>query len=149
MWTLVHLLDSLDNRDHSGYILWLLRYPIIISVGHPWDKVCCVGIVSFFYGTFWIGRRRTRYAYSIKISSLKSGKYLRSNTSDRSVIRKRQRYCHDRTLKDDFSSSAAHKMQPFLPRHQQLFIVSHVAVHSRCFVCNRYIFVVWINLILN
>lgn len=70
--------------------------------------------------------------YLIKTSHSKSGKYLSSNTSDRSVMRKRRRYCHDRTLTDGFRGSTAHKMQPFFPKHWQLFILPHATMHLRC-----------------
>lgn len=88
--------------------------------------------VSIFCTTLWIGRRRTRRDYPIKTSRPKSSKYLSSNTSDRSVMQKWRRYCHDRTLTDGFRGSAMRKMQPFFPRHRQLFILPHATMHSRC-----------------
>jgi len=46
MWTLVHSLDIRWIIKTVQDILWLLQYPKITSVGHPWDKVCCVGLVE-------------------------------------------------------------------------------------------------------
>jgi len=46
MWTLVHPLDIRWITEIIQDILWLLRYLKMISVGHPWDKVCCVGQFS-------------------------------------------------------------------------------------------------------
>jgi len=45
MWTLIHPLDIRRITETIQDILWLLRYPKMTSVGHPWDKVCCVGTV--------------------------------------------------------------------------------------------------------
>lgn len=91
----------------------------------------------FLFTILWIRRRRMRRDYPIKTIRPKSGKYLSSNTRDRSAKRKRRRYCHDRTLTDGFRGSAAHKMQPFFPRHRKLFILPRAAVHSRCCIRSR------------
>jgi len=49
MWTLVHPLDILFRwiTETIQDIVWLLRYPEM-TVGHPWDKVCCVGLFFYF-----------------------------------------------------------------------------------------------------
>jgi len=49
MWILVHTLDIRWITETIQDILWLLRDPKMTSVGHPWDKVCCVVIYHFLF----------------------------------------------------------------------------------------------------
>jgi len=51
MWTLVHPLNFRWITETIQDILWLLRYPKMTPVGHPWNKVCCVGMVALQNGS--------------------------------------------------------------------------------------------------